>query len=177
MGKHKEFVTRIIKDLLLELVNHEVVRLEPDAQKDVIDTDVLRADVTMKAPEPLLASWMVNQSHDTDKYDEFIEYQYPAFMASLPHKTIWRGLENSTGTFENFFSAFRLLIKSENAPATTADFALCHDCQITCNWRQNMVYIGSSTSAAALEKVIGKLETILTLLVNICFSCNKVDRA
>ncbi|KAK1250195.1 hypothetical protein MKX08_010198 [Trichoderma sp. CBMAI-0020] len=164
MGKDKESVTRIIKDLLLELVNTEVARPDFDAQKDVIDADVLQADATMKAPEPRLASWMLYQSCGTDNYDEFIEYQYPAFMASLPHKAIWRGLENSSGSFENFLSAFRLLIKSENAPATTADFALCNDCQITCNMRQNLIYIGSSTSAAALKKVIGKLETMLNLL-------------
>ncbi|UKZ63225.1 uncharacterized protein TrAtP1_004454 [Trichoderma atroviride] len=164
MGKHKESVTRIIQDLMLELVNLEVARPDFDVQKDVVDTDVLQADATMKAPEPRLASWMVYQSHGTDKYDEFIEYQYPAFMASLPHKAIWRGLENSSGSFENFLSAFRLLIKSENAPATTADFALCNDCQITCNMRQNLVYIGSSTSAAALKKVLRKLETMLNLL-------------
>lgn len=177
MDKHKESVTRIIKDLLLELVNAEVVRLELDAPKDVTDADVPQVNVTMKAPEPLLASWMVYQSPGTDTYDEYIEFQYPAFMASLPHKEIWRGLENSSGTFEDFLSAFRLLIKSEHAPATTADFALCNDCQIACNMRQNLVYIGSSTSEAALKKVVTKLETVLSLLVSIFLFCTKVYRA
>ncbi|KAL6908670.1 hypothetical protein GGI43DRAFT_393331 [Trichoderma evansii] len=166
MGRHKESVTRIMKDLLIELVTLEVERLGFDAEEDVIDTDVLQADVTMKAAEPRLISWMVYQSLGSDIYDTFVKYQYPEFMASLPYKAIWRGLEKSSCTFENFISVFRHLIKSENAPATAADFALCNDCQISYNVRGNLVYIGSFTSAAALEKVIQKLETMLNLLTN-----------
>ncbi|KAL7927500.1 hypothetical protein ACQKWADRAFT_276948 [Trichoderma austrokoningii] len=166
MGKHKEYVTRIIRDLLLELVDLEVVRLKFDAQKDVIDTDVLQADVTMKAAKPRLISWMEYQSLGTDIHDSFVQYQYPESMASLPYKAIWRGLENSSGTFENFLTEFRLLIKSEMAPATTADFAVCNDCHISYNVRGNLVYIGSSISAAALKNVVRKLEAVLTLLAS-----------
>lgn len=173
MGKHKESVTRIIQDLLLELLELEVVRLDFDAHKDVIDTNVLQADVTMKADEPRLISWMVYQSLGTDIYDSFVEHQYPASMASLPYKAIWRGLEKSRGTFGDFLSEFRFLIKSENAPATTADFAVCNECHISYNMRENLVYIGSSTSAAALENVIRKLETVLNLLVSILLFCTK----
>ncbi|KAL7901185.1 hypothetical protein HDV63DRAFT_190458 [Trichoderma sp. SZMC 28014] len=85
-------------------------------------------------------------------------------MASLPYKEIWRGLEHSRGTFDGFLSEFRRLIKSENAPATTTDFMIYNDCDISYNMRNNLLYIGSSTSAAALKKVVGKLETVLDLL-------------
>ncbi|PTB46645.1 hypothetical protein M441DRAFT_126041 [Trichoderma asperellum CBS 433.97] len=166
MGKHKESVTRIIKDLLIDLVTLEVEPLGFDAEKDVIDTNVLQADVAMKAAEPRLISWMVYQSLGSDIHDTFVKYQYPEAMASLPYKAIWRGLENSSGTFEDFLSEFRRLIKSENAPATAADFALRNECHISYNMRENLVYIGSSTSAAALEKVVKKLETVLNLLAS-----------
>lgn len=157
LGKDKEAVICIIKDFLLELVNSEVASLDSDAPQDV------------KAPEPRLISWARHQSLENDKYDEFIEYRFPAFMASLPYKEIWRGLEHSGATFDGFLSDFRRLIKSENAPATTADFEICNECHISYNMRNNLVYIGSSTSAAALKKAIEKLETALDLLVSISF--------
>lgn len=87
-------------------------------------------------------------------------------MASLPYKAIWRGLENSSGTFENFLTEFRLIVKSEAAPATTAEFAVLNQCHISYNVRGNLVYIGSSTSAAALKNVVRKLEAVLILLVS-----------
>lgn len=161
LGKDKEAVTRIIKDLLLELVNSEVASLDFDAPQDV------------KAPEPRLISWGRYQSLDNDKHDEYTQYQFPAFMASLPYKKIWRGLEHSRGTFDSFLSDFRRLIKSENAATTTAEFKLYNECHISYNMRNNLVYIGSSTSAAALKKVIGKLETALDLLVSFFFFCTK----
>lgn len=157
LGKDKEAVTRIIKDLLLQLVNSEVASLDFDATQDV------------KGPEPCVISWARYQSLEIDKYDEFIKYQFPAFMASLPYKEIWRGLEHSRGTFDGFLSEFRRLIKSENAPATTTDFMIYNDCDISYNMRNNLLYIGSSTSAAALKKVVGKLETVLDLLVSASF--------
>lgn len=146
-------------------MNLEVEPLGFDAEVDVIDANVLQADVEMKASEPRLIAWMVYQSLGSDIYHTFDKYQYPESMASLPYKAIWRGLEKSSGTFEKFLSEFRHLIKFENAPATVADFALCNEFHISYNMRENLVYIGSFTSAAALEKIVQKLETMLNLLV------------
>jgi hypothetical protein len=166
MSKHKESVTRTIKDLLLELMNLEVIPLDFEDQKDMINTEILQADVTMKAPEPRLISWAVYQSRVADIYDTFAEYQYPSSMTALPYKAIWRGLEDSKGRFEDFLSNFRRLIKSEAAPVTVADFCVCNECQITYNMRGDLLYIGSFVSAAALKNIVRKLETMMNLLVS-----------
>ncbi|KAM0254451.1 hypothetical protein ACHAQJ_006791 [Trichoderma viride] len=164
MVRYQALVTRIIQDLLIKLVELEVGGLGFNPHDDEIDADILQPDVIMKAAEPRLIPWMVYRSLGSEIYDTFVDYQYPEVMASLPFKTIWRGLQNSSGSFESLLSAFRSLTKTENAPITAVDFALLNGCHISHNMRGDMIYVGSYTSEAAIEKVIRKLETMLNLL-------------
>jgi hypothetical protein len=169
MVKYQVLVTGIIQDLLVKLVQLEVGALEFDADEDEIDDNILQPDLVMKAAEPRLISWMVYKSLGSEIYDTFVDYQFPEAMASLPFKTVWRGLQNSSGSLESLLSAFRSLTKTENAPVTAADFALLNECHISNNMREDLIYIGSYSSAAAIEKVIRKLEAMLNLLVCIIF--------
>ncbi|RFU79520.1 hypothetical protein TARUN_2727 [Trichoderma arundinaceum] len=147
--EYRDRVRGIIQDLLLGLI------------------ESFHPDVVMKAPEPRMIPWVEYKSHGSKIYDTFVDHRFPEAMASLPFKTAWRGLQNSSGaSIETLLSAFRSLLKSEKVPATTGEFALLTDCQISHNMREDLVYIGSQGSKADIGNAIRKLESMLNLLAS-----------
>lgn len=172
MTEYQSRVSDIIQHLLHKLLKKEVRPLD----FNVVDTDVREGTfhpdvVSRETNEPLIIPWVVLKSLGSDIYQDFEEYRFPAILGQLPFKTVWRGLQNSTGvSIDTLLSVFSRVSKSENAPNNVVDFAFHTNCEMSHNLRENLIYIGSWQSMDLVDRAVRRLQTILNLLVRILFS-------
>ncbi|KAL7802867.1 hypothetical protein V8C43DRAFT_322874 [Trichoderma afarasin] len=161
-------VSDIIQHLLHKLLKKEVRPLdfnvvESDVREGTFHPDV----VSRETSEPLIIPWVVFKSIGNDIYQDFEEYRFPTILGQLPFKTVWRGLQNSTGvSIDTLLSVFSRVSKSENAPNNVVDFAFHTNCEMSHNLRENLIYIGSWQSMDLVDRAVQRLQTILNLLAS-----------
>ncbi|PNP53966.1 hypothetical protein THARTR1_05653 [Trichoderma harzianum] len=164
--EYQSRVSDVIQHLINQLLNKEVRPLDfnvvdPDVREGTYHPDV----VSRKTGEPLIVPWVVFKSIGNDIYQEFEEYRFPAILGQLPFKTVWRGLQNSTGvSIDTLLSVFSRVSKSENAPNNVVEFAFHTNCEMSHNLRENLIYIGSWQSMDLVDRAVRRLQTILNLL-------------
>ncbi|KAF3075483.1 hypothetical protein CFAM422_002370 [Trichoderma lentiforme] len=166
--EYQSRVSDIIQHLLHKLLKKEVRPLD----FNVADTDVREGTfhpdvVSRETNEPVIIPWVVLKSLGSDIYQDFEEYRFPAILGQLPFKTVWRGLQNSTGvSIDTLLSVFSRVSKSENAPNNVVDFAFHTNCEMSHNLRENLIYIGSWQSMDLVDRAVRRLQTILNLLAS-----------
>ncbi|KAK1240828.1 hypothetical protein MKX07_006261 [Trichoderma sp. CBMAI-0711] len=168
MAEHQHKVAETIQFLMHDLLDAEVERLNFNAIEDVdVEEGTLHPDVLQKAPDnPRVMAWLLYKSLGNDIYDSFADHQFPATMANMPHRSIWRGLQNSNGvSLDILLSAFSLLSKSKDAPITAYDFAFANNCEISYNLRGELVYIGSWESMETVESTASKPQVASHILL------------
>ncbi|KAL7803736.1 hypothetical protein V8C44DRAFT_369438 [Trichoderma aethiopicum] len=169
MAEHQNKVTETIQFLMHDLLDAEVDQLNFNAIEDMdVQEGTVHPDVLQKVPEnPRIIAWLLYKSLGDDIYDAFSEHQFPVTMAKIPHKSVWRGLQNSSGvSIDTLLSRFSVLSKSKDAPVTANDFAFSTNCEISYNLRGELVYIGSWESMEAVESTVRKLNSMLNLLAS-----------
>lgn len=168
MAEHQNKVTETIQFLMHDLLDAEVDQLNFNAIEDMdVQEGTVHPDVLQKVPDnPRVIAWLLYKSLGDDIYDAFSEHQFPVTMAKIPYKSVWRGLQNSSGVpLDTLLSVFSVLSKSKDAPVTANDFAFSTNCEISYNFRGELVYIGSWESMEAVESTVRKLNSMLNLLV------------
>ncbi|KAL7960034.1 hypothetical protein V8C34DRAFT_322344 [Trichoderma compactum] len=164
--EYQSRVSDVIQHLINQLLNKEVRPLEfnvvdPDVREGTYHPDV----VSKESNEPLIIPWVVFKSIGDDIYQEFEEHRFPAIMGEIPFKSVWRGLQSSTGvSIDTLLSVFSRVSKSDNAPNNFVDFAFHNSCEMSHNLRENLLYIGSWQSMGLVDRAVRRLQTILNLL-------------
>ncbi|KAL6895782.1 hypothetical protein HDV57DRAFT_521073 [Trichoderma longibrachiatum] len=169
MAEHQNKVTETIQFLMHDLLDAEVDQLNFNAIEDMdVQEGTVHPDVLQKVPDnPRVIAWLLYKSLGDDIYDAFSEHQFPVTMAKIPYKSVWRGLQNSSGVpLDTLLSVFSVLSKSKDAPVTANDFAFSTNCEISYNFRGELVYIGSWESMEAVESTVRKLNSMLNLLAS-----------
>ncbi|KAL7819677.1 hypothetical protein V8C26DRAFT_24165 [Trichoderma gracile] len=169
MAEHQHKVAETIQFLMHDLLDAEVEQLNFNAIEDIdVEEGTVHPDVLQKVPDnPRVIAWLLYKSLGDDIYDAFADHQFPVTMARMPYKSVWRGLQNSSGvSLDTLLSAFSLLSKSRDAPLTAHDFAFLNNCEISYNLRGELIYIGSWESMETVDNAVRKLNSMLNLLAS-----------
>ncbi|KAL7936095.1 hypothetical protein V8C35DRAFT_278324 [Trichoderma chlorosporum] len=169
MAEYQSRISDIIQHIMRKLLKREVRPLKFNAVEDVdVHEGTFHPDVASRETnEPLIIPWVVYKSIGTDIYQGFDDYRFPATMVDIPFKSVWRGLENSTGvSIDTLLSVFSRLTKCENTLADVTNFAFHSNCEMTHNLREKIIYIGSWQSMELVDRAVQRLQTILNLLAS-----------
>ncbi|UKZ77606.1 hypothetical protein TrVFT333_005330 [Trichoderma virens FT-333] len=167
--EYQNQVSDVIQNLMHKLLKKEVQPLKFNVVEDIdVHEGTFHPDVVSReTDEPLIIPWMVYNSIGSDMYPDFDHYRFPEIMAKIPFKTVWRGLQNSTGvSIETLLSIFSRVSKSETAPTSIADFAFYTNCEMSHNLREDLIYIGSWESMELVDRAVRRLQAILNLLAS-----------
>ncbi|PHH88197.1 hypothetical protein CDD83_7856 [Cordyceps sp. RAO-2017] len=115
---------------------------------------------------PRICAWSRLQTSFGDADDLFDAHRFPADMAALPSKDVWRGLESTGGdTIHSMLDRLVLdpIWRDAGAPGSIPELENLLGCQVSHNGKGNLVYIGSRLGRLTVENAIQTLDNLLSM--------------
>ncbi|PHH79883.1 hypothetical protein CDD82_2108 [Ophiocordyceps australis] len=157
--QHRQLVKDFIHRLLLQIT-------EEDSELLSYNQATTYAELDSSLHSLRILPWSEMQHGLSARIALYDCHRFPEDMQPLTYKTVWRGLEACNGWKLDMLLA---IISSQwghmGAPSCTQDLDSLLQCTISHNLQSTMVYLGTSQSAATLDKAIKVLDNLLRLAV------------